>query len=75
VAAVELRKVVANEVWLIIGGLASILFGILMIWFPLAGVLAIIWLIAAYAIVFGIIMIALSLRLRSHAHPTAATTT
>jgi uncharacterized membrane protein HdeD (DUF308 family) len=75
VAAVQLRKVIANEVWLILGGIASIVFGALMIWFPLAGVLAIIWLIAAYAIIFGIIMIALSLRLRSHAHPTAAATT
>lgn len=75
IAAVQLRKTVSNEVWLIIGGIASILFGVLMIWFPLAGVLAIIWLIAAYAIVFGIIMIALSLRLRAHAHPPAVATT
>ncbi|MBV8531919.1 MAG: HdeD family acid-resistance protein [Candidatus Eremiobacteraeota bacterium] len=67
VAAVQLRKHIANEFWLIIGGIASIVFGVLMIWFPAAGALAIIWLISAYAIVFGIIMIAFSLRLRSHA--------
>jgi uncharacterized membrane protein HdeD (DUF308 family) len=72
VAAVQLRKHIANEFWLILGGIASILFGILMIWFPMAGILAIIWLIAAYAIVFGVIMIAFSLRLRSHAQPPAA---
>jgi len=72
IAAVQLRKHVANEFWLILGGIASILFGVLMIWFPMAGVLAIIWLIAAYAIVFGVIMIAFSLRLRSHAQPPAA---
>jgi uncharacterized membrane protein HdeD (DUF308 family) len=75
VAAVQLRKVVANEIWLIIGGIASIVFGILMIWFPLAGFLTIIWLIGAYAIIFGVIMIALSLRLRGHVHPTASVTT
>lgn len=67
VAAVQLRKMIANEVWLIVGGLASILFGVLMLWRPMAGVLAVIWLIGAYAIVFGITMIALSLRLRKHA--------
>jgi uncharacterized membrane protein HdeD (DUF308 family) len=74
VAAIELRKHIANEVWLIIGGIASIAFGVLMVWFPLAGFLTIIWLIAAYAIVFGIIMIALSFRLRSQL-PAAITTT
>jgi uncharacterized membrane protein HdeD (DUF308 family) len=67
VAAVQLRKQIANEIWLIIGGLASILFGILMLWFPFAAAIAIIYLIGAYAIVFGIIMIAFSFRLRRHA--------
>jgi len=70
-----LRKHIANEFWLILGGIASIVFAALMIYFPIAGFLAIIWLIAAYAIVFGILMIAFSLRLRSHADlPKAATT-
>jgi uncharacterized membrane protein HdeD (DUF308 family) len=66
VAAIHLRSHVTNEFWLIIGGIASILFGVLMIWYPLAGVLALVWLISAYAIVFGILMIAFSLRLRGH---------
>ena len=35
------------------------LFGVLMIWHPLAGALAIVWIIGAYAIIFGILMIAL----------------
>jgi uncharacterized membrane protein HdeD (DUF308 family) len=75
VAAIQLRRHIANEIWLIIGGIASIAFGALMVWFPLAGMLAIIWLIAAYAIVFGFIMIGFSFRLRSHmATPGAATT-
>ncbi len=67
VAAIQLRKHISNEIWLILGGLASIAFGVLMVWFPLAGMLAVIWLIAAYAIVFGFIMIGFALRLRSHA--------
>ncbi len=66
VAGVQLRKHIANEIWLIVGGIASIVFGCLMLWFPLAGAFAIIWLIGAYAIVFGFIMIAFSLRLRAH---------
>ncbi len=75
VAAVQLRKLIANEIWLIIGGIASIAFGVLMVLFPLAGALAIIWLIAAYAIVFGFIMIGFSLRLRAHAQTPTATVT
>ncbi len=66
VAAIQLRSHVTNEFWLIVGGIASILFGGLMVWFPLAGALALVWLVSAYAIVFGILMIALSLRLRGH---------
>jgi uncharacterized membrane protein HdeD (DUF308 family) len=65
-AAVQLRKAIANEWLLILAGICSILFGVLMIWHPLAAALAIIWIIATYAIVFGLIMIALSFRLRGH---------
>ena len=68
VAAVQLRKMVPNEWLLILGGLASVAFGILMVVFPLAGALTVVWLIGAYAIVFGIVLIALSFRLRAHAH-------
>jgi uncharacterized membrane protein HdeD (DUF308 family) len=75
VAAIQLRRHIANEIWLIIGGIASIAFGALMVWFPLAGMLAVIWLIAAYAIVFGVIMIGFSFRLRSHMDTPGAATT
>jgi uncharacterized membrane protein HdeD (DUF308 family) len=67
VAAIQLRKVIQNEVWLIIGGILSILFAVLMWWHPIAGAVAIAWIIGIYAIVFGIMMIGFSLRLRSHA--------
>jgi uncharacterized membrane protein HdeD (DUF308 family) len=66
-AAVQLRKHIANEIWLILGGIFSLLFGILLLWQPLTGAIAIVWVIGAYAIMFGIAMIALSLRLRKHA--------
>jgi uncharacterized membrane protein HdeD (DUF308 family) len=75
VAAIQLRSHMANEFWLIIGGVASILFGVLMLCFPLAGALTLVWLIGAYAIVFGILMIAFSLRLRGHSAAVAAKST
>jgi uncharacterized membrane protein HdeD (DUF308 family) len=67
VAAIQLRKTITNEAWLILGGILSILFAVLMVWRPIAGAVAIIWIIGIYAIIFGIMMIAFSLRLRSHA--------
>jgi uncharacterized membrane protein HdeD (DUF308 family) len=69
--AIELRKVIEGEFWLIFGGIVSILFGVLMIALPLAGLLVLAWLIAVYALVFGISMIALSARLHRLKTPTA----
>ena len=59
-AAIQLRKQIANELWLILAGVLSLLFGVLMLWQPMAGAIAIVWVIGAYAIVFGIMMIGLS---------------
>jgi uncharacterized membrane protein HdeD (DUF308 family) len=47
----------------VLGGIASVLFGVVLFIAPGAGALALVWLIAAYAIVFGVLMICLSLRL------------
>jgi uncharacterized membrane protein HdeD (DUF308 family) len=38
----------------------------LMFWHPGVAALTIIWVLATYAVVFGIIMIALAFRLRGH---------
>jgi len=65
VAAVQLRKAIRGEFWLGLAGALSILFGVLMFINPAAGALAVVWLIGAYAIVFGVMLIGLSLRLRS----------
>jgi uncharacterized membrane protein HdeD (DUF308 family) len=63
-AAYRLRRVIHNELWLALGGVASLLFGIVLLAAPGAGALAVVWLIGAYAIVFGILLIALAFRLR-----------
>jgi uncharacterized membrane protein HdeD (DUF308 family) len=62
--AVALRKQIRGELWLILAGLSSLLFGVLLIALPAAGVLAVVWLIAVYALIFGGLMIGLAFRLR-----------
>jgi uncharacterized membrane protein HdeD (DUF308 family) len=67
VAAFQLRKLVPNEWMLIIGGILSILFGALLVWLPVVGVLTLLYLIGFYAIFFGAAMIVFSFRLKAHA--------
>jgi len=64
VAAVRLRKVIQGEWWLGLSGLLSVIFGIAMFAQPGAGALAVIWVIGAYAILFGFLLIVLGLRLK-----------
>ncbi|MET7460688.1 HdeD family acid-resistance protein [Nonomuraea sp. NPDC005501] len=64
VAGIQLRKVVDNEWMLIIGGILSVIFGVLLLIWPGAGLLTLIWLVGVFAIVYGIAMIALSFRVK-----------
>jgi uncharacterized membrane protein HdeD (DUF308 family) len=64
-AAFLLRRVLRNEWLLVVGGVISIVFGALLIAYPLAGMLTITWLFGAYALLSGVLLFALALRLRS----------
>lgn len=67
VGAVRLRKEIDNEWMLILHGIVTVLFGILLMTAPGAGALAMIWVIGAYAIAAGVILCALAFRLKQHA--------
>jgi len=65
-AAVQLRKVVENEWWLVLSGLLSIAFGFVMFAWPGTGALAVIWTIAWFAIFFGCTLVGLAFRLKKY---------
>ena len=67
IAGIRLRKVIDGEWWLILAGLTSVLFGAFLIARPGAGALTVLWLIALYAVGFGILLVMLALRTRKFA--------
>ncbi len=64
VAAVHLRREIEGEWLLALSGILSVLLGIVLILAPGAGALAVIWWVGATALVFGVLMILLGLRLK-----------
>jgi len=63
-AAIQLRRFLENEWLLAFSGILSIFLGIAMLAWPGASVIALAWLIGIYAIIFGITLIALGIRLK-----------
>ena len=63
-AAIRLRHEINDEWWLGLSGALAIVFGVIMLLAPGAGALAMVFWIGAYALIFGITLVALGLRLR-----------
>jgi uncharacterized membrane protein HdeD (DUF308 family) len=64
-AAIQLRKEIQGEFWLGLTGLASIVFGILLIARPGVGAVAVVWLIGLYSVAFGVLLVALGFRVKA----------
>jgi uncharacterized membrane protein HdeD (DUF308 family) len=64
-AAITLRKEIANEGWLALAGILSVLAGLFLIFRTGEGALALVWLIAGFAVIFGVILILLALKAKS----------
>jgi uncharacterized membrane protein HdeD (DUF308 family) len=63
-AAYFLRRIVPSEWLLVVAGIVSIIFGVMLAINPSAGLVTITWLFGAYMLVFGALALALGIRLR-----------
>jgi uncharacterized membrane protein HdeD (DUF308 family) len=66
IGAIQLRKEIEGEWLLILSGIIAIAFGVLMFTRPASAALAVVWMIATFAIIFGIDLIMLALKLKGY---------
>jgi len=71
IGAIRLRKEIDNEWMLIASGVLSVLFGVILVVQPGAGALGLLFVIGVYAVIYGVMLVSLALRLRKHS-PAAA---
>lgn len=64
VGAIQLRKEIRGEWVLILSGAVSVIFGLLLMFWPVSGVLTVIWLIGVYAVFLGIMEIVLGFQVK-----------
>ena len=62
--AIRLRQEIEGEWALILGGIASVLFGLILAVLPAVGILSLVWLIGAYAVAFGVLLLITAFRVR-----------
>jgi uncharacterized membrane protein HdeD (DUF308 family) len=64
IAAMRLRRMIVNEIWLLVTGILSLIFGVILLVSPTIGFISLAWILGGYAFLFGLLLIGLSLRLR-----------
>src|SRR6202035_4117677 len=60
--------------WMVLGGLLSLAYGVLLIIAPLIGAIVLTWWLGAYALVFGVALVVFSFKLRSRQHELSSPT-
>jgi uncharacterized membrane protein HdeD (DUF308 family) len=63
--AIRFRKAIEGEWLLVLDGILSVAFGILLMAQPVAGVLAVLWMIGVYTIAYSTMLVILAVRLRN----------
>lgn len=67
--SVRLRKLDGAAHWglLLFAGILELLFGIVLVFFPVSGILSIVWLVGVFALLFGVLFVVSAFRVRSAA--------
>jgi uncharacterized membrane protein HdeD (DUF308 family) len=68
IGAIQLRKEIDNEWFLILSGICSVIFGGILLFRPGIGTLALIFTLGTFAVIEGLLLIAFSIRLKGHTH-------
>lgn len=67
--AAAFRLIIAHgRWWMALGGVVSVAWGVLLLTLPLTGAIVLTWWLGAYALVFGVALLALAFRLRKLRH-------
>jgi len=64
VQALRLRRVIDGEWALIVGGLATVIFGVLLAIWPKEGLIALVWIFGVFAVVYGVMQLVVANRVR-----------
>lgn len=62
--AVRLRKHIRHEWLLVLAGIVSLAFGVLVLVYPGFGAFALVWIVSFYALLSGVLLLSLAIRLR-----------
>jgi uncharacterized membrane protein HdeD (DUF308 family) len=64
VESVRLRREIQGEFWLGLAGVVSVAFGVFLLARPVAGALSVLWVIASYAMLFGMVLVVMAFEVR-----------
>jgi uncharacterized membrane protein HdeD (DUF308 family) len=62
--AIQLRKEIKGEGWLVLSGILAILFGVLVFAQPGIGVTTVLWMVAIFSVLIGVLLVFLSFKLK-----------
>lgn len=72
--AIRLRKLDGAAHWgmLLVAGVLELIFGAILVFFPVGGILSIVWLVGVFALLFGLLLVVSAIQVRSLAKKAVA---